>query len=75
MNGVADAIARLGGLTETARRMGVSPPAVFKWKVLAVVPPGRVPLLSELSGVPYHRLNPKFPVMIEASAPNSCPIP
>jgi hypothetical protein len=61
MNGVREAIKKLGGLSATAREMGVTPQAVFRWNDTGVVPADRVPRLSGLTGVQYHRLNPIFP--------------
>jgi DNA-binding transcriptional regulator YdaS (Cro superfamily) len=61
MSGVSEAIKIVGGLTATARKLGVSPQAVWKWRTNDVVPSDRVPALSEVSGVPYHKLNPVFP--------------
>jgi DNA-binding transcriptional regulator YdaS (Cro superfamily) len=50
-----EAIERIGGLHAVARALGITPQAVFVWRV---TPPLRVIPLEKLSGVSRHRLRP-----------------
>lgn len=61
MNAVAQAIEKAGSLTELARLAGVKPPTVCGWRNRGVVPAERVIVVSQATGIPYHKLNPIFP--------------
>jgi len=62
MDHVTEAIKMLGGTLKAAKAMGVSPPAVSHWIEQGYIPPARVPLMSALTGKPYHQLNTIFPL-------------
>ena len=61
MNHVDEAIRKLGGTGKAALALGVSAPAVCRWRDKETVPPPHVVKMSELTGIPYHLLNQVFP--------------
>jgi len=52
---VAEAAAKVGGIAELARLMGVKHPTFYRWKK---VPPQRVMQLENVTGISRHRLRP-----------------
>lgn len=52
---VQKAAARVGSLSELARRLGIKHPALYKWRE---VPPKRVLALEKISGIPRHEIRP-----------------
>ena len=56
---VVEAVERAGGMSELARKIGVSPQAVWKWLyVQGRVPATRVLEVERVSGVPREQLRP-----------------
>jgi DNA-binding transcriptional regulator YdaS (Cro superfamily) len=49
------AIAAIGGVAETARKLGISPQAVSQWEI---IPVKHVLRMEELSGISRHRQRP-----------------
>ena len=45
--------------SELANVAQISPQAVYKWRKQGI-PPGRVPLVSKLTGFPMEKLHPAF---------------
>lgn len=52
---VQQAAARVGSLSELARRLGIKHPALYKWRE---VPPKRVLSLEKISGISRHDIRP-----------------
>lgn len=48
---VADIIARLGGASEAAERLGLKRTAILQWRARGQVPPRHVPAVAQALGV------------------------
>jgi len=56
---VSDIIKRLGGPTKAAEALGISNPSVvLNWRKRQSVPADRVLAISDLTGIPPHRIRP-----------------
>lgn len=51
-------IESLGGVAETARKLGVRHPSVCKWLARGVIPVDRVRAVSAATGLPHHAIRP-----------------
>ena len=59
MNAINDAIAKIGGVPEFAKRLAVSPQAVFFWRTgQRKIPADRCPDIERLTGVRCEALRP-----------------
>ena len=58
---VQPAIEAVGGLARLANMVGVRPSTICGWRNRDQVPSDRVAVVSQLTGLPYHLLNPHFP--------------
>lgn len=59
MSGIELAVQWAGSQSALARKAGVSPQAVQQWVERGRVPPRRVPLIADMTGIAAHRLNPE----------------
>ncbi len=52
---LSEAITKAGGVNALARALGIASASVAEWRR---VPPGRVPAVSRITGIPLHELRP-----------------
>jgi len=58
---VSKIIDRAGGNTALARQLGIKSQSICKWRRLGSIPIERVPMVSDVTGIPRHIIRPDRP--------------